>query len=152
MPLPQMLKIMMVAKAIIASSQFVDALDTAEPARIKPIQIIIGPVTTGGKKRITFFTPTKRMTKASTRYKRPATTIPPQAQASFSAFVIEANSPSFIPAIVAKPPKNAKEEPKKAGTFILEHTWNNRVPNPAQNRVTATVRPRVGPSPQASTK
>ena len=55
MPLPQILKTTMVASAIKASSQFVEALLTAEPARLRPIQMIIGPVTTGGRKRITFF-------------------------------------------------------------------------------------------------
>ena len=53
--------------AINARSQFVEALLMAEPARLKPIQIMIGPVTTGGRKRITFFTPARRMIRASTR-------------------------------------------------------------------------------------
>ena len=132
MPLPQMLKIMIVPKAISANNQLVEALLTAEPARLKPIQMMIGPVTTGGKKRITFLTPTNLMISASTRYKRPATTIPPQAHPSFSAFVMAANSPSFMPAMVAKPPRNAKDEPKKAGILNLVHKWKKSVPKPAQ--------------------
>lgn len=38
-------------------------------------------------------------------------------------------------AMVAKPPRKAKEEPRKAGTWNLEHTWKNNVPIPAKNRV-----------------
>ena len=66
-PFPQILNTIMVASAINARSQFVEALLMAEPARLKPIQIMIGPVTTGGRKRITFFTPARRMIRASTR-------------------------------------------------------------------------------------
>ena len=79
MPFPQMLKIMITDKAMRASIQFVDALETAEGARLKPIQIIIGPVTTGGRKRITFFMPASLITSARIRYNNPATTMPPQA-------------------------------------------------------------------------
>ena len=53
MPLPQMLKTITIAKAIMASGQFAEQLSTAEPERPKPMAMMIGPVTTGGKKRIT---------------------------------------------------------------------------------------------------
>ena len=66
-PFPQILNTIMVASAINARSQFVEALFMAEPERLKPIQIMIGPVTTGGRKRITFFTPARRMIRASIR-------------------------------------------------------------------------------------
>lgn len=56
-PLPQILKIITVARAISASGQLVEALEIAEGARLSPIQIMIGPVTTGGRKRITRRTP-----------------------------------------------------------------------------------------------
>ena len=36
----------------------------AEPARESPIQMMIGPVTTGGRNRITFFIPTTLMIRA----------------------------------------------------------------------------------------
>ena len=78
-PLPQMLNTMITASATSARNQLVEALLIAEPARLKPIQMITGPVTTGGRKRITRFTPTMRITSASNRYRRPATTTPPQA-------------------------------------------------------------------------
>ena len=67
MPLPQMLKTTTTTRAISAKSQFVLQLETALPARIKPIAIIIGPVTTGGKKRITFST--GKMAKSAARIK-----------------------------------------------------------------------------------
>ena len=44
--------------------------DTADGARLRPIQIMIGPVTTGGRKRITLLTPTSLMISARTRYNR----------------------------------------------------------------------------------
>ena len=78
-PLPQILKTMITARATTAMSQLVEALEMAEEARVRPMQMMMGPVTTGGKKRMTRLTPTILMTKASTRYSRPATTTPPQA-------------------------------------------------------------------------
>ena len=74
-----MLKTTMVQSAISASSQLVSADEMAVPASESPMQIMMGPVTTGGRKRITRFTPINLMIAASTRYKRPATTMPPQA-------------------------------------------------------------------------
>ena len=47
--LPQMLKKITVPSAIKARIQFWDALLIADGARLRPIQIIIGPVTTGGR-------------------------------------------------------------------------------------------------------
>ena len=78
-PLPQILKTMIVTRAMRARSQLVEALLMAEPARLSPMQMMIGPVTTGGRKRMTFLTPTSLIISARIRYKRPATTIPPQA-------------------------------------------------------------------------
>ena len=85
MPRPQMLATTMMAMDTSASHQQVDALDTAEGARFSPIRMMMGPVTTGGRKCITRCTPTTLMMPASTTYKRPATTMPPQAYWSFSA-------------------------------------------------------------------
>ena len=78
-PFPQILNTIITDKAMSARIQLVDAFETADGARLKPIQIIIGPVTTGGRKRITFLIPTSLMTSARTRYINPATTMPPQA-------------------------------------------------------------------------
>ena len=78
-PLPQMLKITTIAKAIKATNQFCWQLFTALPAKPRPIAIIIGPVTTGGKNRITFFTPTSLINAAKTRYTRPAQATPKHA-------------------------------------------------------------------------
>ena len=49
MPLPQMLATTMMAIATRASHQQVEALLMAEPERLRPIMMIIGPVTMGGK-------------------------------------------------------------------------------------------------------
>ena len=135
-PLPQILKITMTPRAINASNQFVEAFDTADGARLRPIQIMIGPVTAGGRNRITFLTPTSLMISARTRYNRPATTIPPQAYGSFSPIVISAKIPVSRFATVAKPPRNANDEPRNAGTLNFEQRWKNSVPTPAKNNVT----------------
>ena len=45
------------AIATIAISQLSFALLIAEEERVRPMEIMIGPVTIGGKKRITFFAP-----------------------------------------------------------------------------------------------
>ena len=79
MPLPQMLATMMMAMATSASHQQVEALVTAVPDRFRPMRMMMGPVTMGGKNRMTFLAPTSLNSRASTRYSRPATTTPPRA-------------------------------------------------------------------------
>ena len=79
MPLPQMLATTMTAMASRARGQHVEALDTAVPARDRPMRIIMGPVTMGGKKRMTRWGPTTLKSRARIRYSRPATTMPPRA-------------------------------------------------------------------------
>ncbi len=48
---------------------------------------------------------------------------------------------SVIGAIAAYPPRNAKEEPRNAGTFPLVSKWNSNVPSPANSNVVDTSRP-----------
>ena len=43
--------------------------------------------------------------------------------------------PLSMAAMAWKPPRNAKEEPRNAGTFMRVHTWKKSVPNPAKNSV-----------------
>ena len=62
-----MLKKITTARATIARNQFAEAFETAEGASDKPMQMMIGPVTTGGKKCITFLTPTSLITTARTK-------------------------------------------------------------------------------------
>ena len=57
MPLPQMLHTTMMARAMMARVQLVEALEMALGARDRPMHTMMGPVTTGGRKRMTFFTP-----------------------------------------------------------------------------------------------
>lgn len=57
MPLPQIDVAMTMAIAVTASSQFCWQLLMAEPESVRPMAMTIGPVTTGGKKRITFSVP-----------------------------------------------------------------------------------------------
>ena len=77
--MPHILKAIITANATNAKNQFVEALEIAEDARLRPIQMITGPVTTGGKYLITRLIPTKQIISDITTYKRPATTTPPQA-------------------------------------------------------------------------
>ena len=63
-PLPQMLKTTITASATTAKNQFVVQFETADGASPRPIAMIIGPVTTGGKNLITFSMPTALITAA----------------------------------------------------------------------------------------
>ena len=67
MPLPQMLQTMMMTIASRAIHQLVWQLLMAEPERVRPMAMMMGPVTTGGKKRITFLAPKAAMSAASTK-------------------------------------------------------------------------------------
>ena len=50
MPFPQMLKTMIdCQEQSVPMSQLVEALEIADGARLSPIQMMIGPVTTGGR-------------------------------------------------------------------------------------------------------
>ena len=51
MPRPQILKTMTVTRAMMATGQLVAQLLMADGARIRPMAMMMGPVTTGGKKR-----------------------------------------------------------------------------------------------------
>ena len=42
-------------------------------------------------------------------------------------------------AIAAYPPRNAKEDPRNAGTFFLVIKWNSKVPRPANNKVAEVI-------------
>ena len=66
MPRPQMLQITMTATAMTATSQLVWQLAMAELAKIRPMEMTMGPVTTGGKKRMTRLAPNARNSAAST--------------------------------------------------------------------------------------
>ena len=79
MPLPQMLQMMTTTMATRAIHQLVEQLLMAEGARIRPMAMMMGPVTTGGKKRITFFEPKALQISARIRYSRPAQATPMQA-------------------------------------------------------------------------
>ena len=83
-PRPHILKNIIEAKATMARSQFVCAFLIADGASIKPIEIIIGPVTTGGKNFMTFSIVNNFISIASITYTKPATITPPQAYGSIS--------------------------------------------------------------------
>ena len=133
-----------------ASHQLVEQFVTADAESVRPMAIMIGPVTTGGKHFMTFATPKALMNAASTKYKSPAKQTPTHAYGSSSAFSIVFPAASVIPYIhftAAYPLKNAKEDPRNAGTFLFVIRWNRSVPRPANNSVVATSNPvRIGDS------
>ena len=79
MPLPQMLAAMMMTMATIAIHQFCAQLLMAEEDRFRPMAMMIGPVTIGGKKRMTFFAPKALNSAERMTYTRPAHATPKQA-------------------------------------------------------------------------
>ena len=79
MPLPQMLQTTTTRIATSATHQLPRQLLMAEPARDRPIQMMMGPVTMGGKKRMTFFAPKALNRPARMTYTRPAQATPKQA-------------------------------------------------------------------------
>ena len=84
MPLPQMLQAMTTSMATRATGQLAAQLFTAELESERPMEIMMGPVTMGGKKRMTFLTPKALKAAASTRYMSPAQATPKQAYGSIS--------------------------------------------------------------------
>ena len=79
MPLPQMLKQMTMTMAAMAMSQLAEQLVIAEEDRIRPMEIMMGPVTMGGKKRITLRTPKALNSADRMTYISPAQATPKQA-------------------------------------------------------------------------
>ena len=79
MPLPNTFTTITIPKAISASHQLFLQLEIAVGARPKPIATMMGPVTTGGKKRITLLMPIILMMVANTKYSKPAQATPTQA-------------------------------------------------------------------------
>ena len=85
MPRPKMLARMTTAMATRAIHQLAWQLLMAEELRLRPMQMMTGPVTIGGKNRMTFFVPKALNSAASTTYSRPAHATPKQAYGSISA-------------------------------------------------------------------
>ena len=67
MPLPQMLQMKMISTATMAMSQLTEQLLMALGARVRPMAMTMGPVTSGGKKRMTRSVPKALKQALSTR-------------------------------------------------------------------------------------
>ena len=102
---------------------------------------MIGPVTMGGKNRITFPVPNNLIKRESSRYTKPAQATPKQAYGRSLELSNGFPAASAMGAIAAYPPRNAKEEPRNAGTLPFVRKWNSNVPSPANNSVVDTSRP-----------
>ena len=95
----------MLAKVIIAISGSLVKLPFAAPAKLKPINITIVPVTTGGRSQLIQPIPAARTASPTRARTTPVKTIPPSAAAM----------PPSVPAAViaaAIGPKKANDEPK----------------------------------------
>ena len=137
MPFPQILQMITRAMATMAISQSPEQLSMADWDSVRPMAMIIGPVTMGGKKRITLPVPKILIRRESSRYTSPAHATPKQAYGRRARFPPAAS----IGAMAAYPPRKAKEEPRNAGTLPFVSKWNNSVPRPANSRVVDTSRP-----------
>ena len=111
----------------------------AEPESVRPMAMIIGPVTIGGKYRITLPVPNMAKSPDITKYRRPAQNTPAQAYGRAWAALRPEAAPIWTTA--AYPPMKAKDEPRKAGTLNFVMRWKRRVPIPAKSRVADTDRP-----------
>ena len=78
-PFPQMEEPITTVMATMERSQFCEQLLMAEPESVRPIAITIGPVTIGGKKRITFSVPNIFRRNAMMKYIMAAVATPMQA-------------------------------------------------------------------------
>ena len=76
MPFPQMLQMMTTAMATSAIHQLAAQLLMAELDSVMPIQMMMGPVTMGGKKRMTRRAPKALNSMARSTYRRPAQATP----------------------------------------------------------------------------
>ena len=65
--------------ATTAISQLAEQLAMAPWERVRPMAMMMGPVTMGGKYRMTFWGPKTLNSSASTRYRRPAQATPKDA-------------------------------------------------------------------------
>ena len=74
-----MLQTITVPSATKASSQFDSQLVMAEGARIRPMEMMMGPVTTGGKNFMMRRMPKVEMSRLTTRYRMPEKATPAQA-------------------------------------------------------------------------
>ena len=78
-PLPHMAVQMTMTMAVMASSQLAVQLWMAEPERVRPMAMTMGPVTTGGKKRMIRSVPKLLSKAAMTKYSKAAAPTPTQA-------------------------------------------------------------------------
>ena len=101
------------------------------------MEIIIGPVTTGGKTLMTFSIVKNLMSVARTTYTKPATRTPPHAYGSISVL----GCPFCSGATAAYPPRKANDEPRNAGTLPFVIMWNSSVPRPAIKSVVEMFKP-----------
>ena len=121
MPLPQILKITITASAIKARIQFVDALLTADGCQTQTDTDNDRAGYNRGKKTHNLFYTDQANDQSKHQIQKSCHhEFRHRHMESFSALDILAKAPVFSLEMVAKPPRNAKDEPRKAGTLPLE--------------------------------
>ena len=114
-----------VSRAMMARDQLLFAIFTPVPASERPMSIMTGPTTTGGKRCAMNPTPRRRISRLMNPYTAPTATNPhsvPGRPNSSVAFIMGA--------------MKAKLLPRKMGTLPLVAAWNINVPMPAVKRAT----------------
>ena len=119
-----------VSSATMASGQLLLAMSTPVPASDKPMSMMTGPTTTGGKRRAMKPTPRKRTKALITPYTAPTATSPDS---------VPGNPYSSVALMIGA--MKAKLLPKKMGTLPFVTAWKMRVPIPAVNRATEGSNP-----------
>ena len=116
-PFPQILHTITNAMATMAMSQSAEQLSMADWDRVSPMAMMMGPVTMGGKNRITLPVPNTLIRRESSRYTSPAQATPKLAYGSSFELSRALPALSIMGAMAAYPPRKAKDEPRKAGTL-----------------------------------
>ena len=114
-----------VSSATIARGQLLFAMSTPVPANDRPMSMITGPTTTGGKRRAMKPTPRRRTSRLMRPYTAPTDTRPHSVPGRPN------NSVALIIGAM-----NAKLLPRKMGTLPFVTAWKINVPKPAVKRAT----------------
>ena len=129
-PLPNKETTTVVTSDMIARVQLVLAIFTPVPAKERPISMMTGPTTTGGKSREMNPTPRRRTRVLIIPYTAPTATRPHNVP----------GSPKSSVALMIGAMK-AKLLPRKTGTLPLVTAWKIKVPTPAVNNATEGSNP-----------
>ena len=113
-----------------ARIQLAFAISTALPERERPMRMMAGPMTTGGKMRSSSFLPCHFTRALITKY---------TSETLVSPAMVPGNPHCLLAAMIGA--MKAKELPRKIGTLPPVMKWNRKVPTPAVKRAVAGSMP-----------